>query len=410
MELNEILLYLNPTRLIGTRWRPLTIVGPPESGKTTLSLFLAQKIVEIQGEEDTNIILSKRLKTAIDHMDDKRYQVLIIDDAVRFQYSRYFSSTEGRIAVSNYYEIRHIYNQYRKQHRDAVIVIMFLTQRWRDLSPQFREAPIVMFKGTLTSIEANRDIKKLIGEYFNILRDITREIYVFSNDEAKSKAVVTTSWLDSFILSGIRELKPRNINYIEEEESIEDLVEQFVEAILTKFSEKVLKVPNSIIRGFIRQYAIEHGIDVIPLDSVDIAKYRAYEIYGLATEQPEVNIREMAEEIVEEYVLKNPAKWDILMEDEKIGLALYYYPFLNNNDAKKIVKIVDFITANMGIKTRYITTSQAAALLGVSKRTIINMIHKNKITDITETEGGHYRVNISEILQIKNRKNGKNGK
>ena len=189
MRAEDIWGYLHP-RLKGTRWRPITLVGPPESGKTNAAFFFTSLILHDYGEDKVNIVYAKKFKSAIKYLDKRPYQVMIIDDAVRFQYSRFSISREGRLVIADYYEIRHVYNKYRKKHRDAVLFMIFVTQRWRDLAPQFRSAPLVLFKGTLSNFHDNRDIEKHLGtEYFNILREITRRIYAFSDDTAKEEGL-----------------------------------------------------------------------------------------------------------------------------------------------------------------------------------------------------------------------------
>ncbi len=55
-KINEIVNYLMPERLHAIHWRPVVIVGAPESGKTNLSFFLAERLIKKFGEENVNVI------------------------------------------------------------------------------------------------------------------------------------------------------------------------------------------------------------------------------------------------------------------------------------------------------------------------------------------------------------------
>ncbi|MEX2689618.1 MAG: helix-turn-helix domain-containing protein [Candidatus Njordarchaeum guaymaensis] len=402
MKVDDIWGYLNP-KLKGTRWRPVTIVGPPESGKTTMAQFISSLIIGEHGEDKVNLIYAKKLKNAIKYLDEKPFQLILIDDAVRYQYSRYTLTREGRMIIADYYEIRHVYNKYRKKHRNAALFIFFITQRWRDLSPQFREAPLIFFKGTLVSFENNRDIERVVGtQYFNILRELTRRIYALSDDTAKSEAVAHTAWMERYHVQGIK-LVNLDLRLVDEDERPEDLAEDLADEILQHFGHKTLILPTPVIKGFLRQYAMKHGLDFIPLDAIDIAKFRAYERWGLPEQIPDEEIKRLAENIVNNLMKMNEIKkWLNYSHEERLGYILYAAPHLKEREARKILRIINYLLTKMGIdtKTKWLTAGEAAKILGISSRTITRYIQKGMFQNVMKVPGGHYRIALSDVLRI----------
>jgi len=84
MSENDILEYLFPSEINYVLWRPITVIGLPSSGKTNFSLYIA-KLVRDRYPGDVNVVYTNNLRVAIDRLDDRLVQVLIIDDAIRHQ-------------------------------------------------------------------------------------------------------------------------------------------------------------------------------------------------------------------------------------------------------------------------------------------------------------------------------------
>ena len=195
--MESILKYLFPPEITHIHWRPMTIVGLPETGKTNLSFFLAQKIINKFGDNNVNFIYTQDLRKALYLIDRKMIQVIVIDDAIRYQYSGTF--VQDKEIIADYFEIRHIFGRLREK---GIVYVMFLTQRWYNLDPAFRNSPIVVFKSLLMDKKDNEMIKKLIGEhYYNELKRITKNIYTENKD--RDKAIITTAWGETRIISGI---------------------------------------------------------------------------------------------------------------------------------------------------------------------------------------------------------------
>ena len=395
-EFNEIMSYLLPAKK-DIRLRRVTIVGEPEAGKTNLAFYLAQRIIEERGEDKVNVVYTKRLKDAIKYMDQKPYQLLLIDDAVRYQYSRVSVTKEGRIQIADFYEIRHVYRKMQNMKKSATITIIFITQRWRDLAPQYRNAPVVFFKSVLTDPDDRRLMLKMIGpEYFNILQDITRRIFALSDDRAKGEAVITTSWGNKYHLRGIP-IAERHFELIESEEKPEDIIDELADELLDHFQEKTLYLPVSILRGYLRTYAIKEGIDTVFLDAIDVAKYRAYKMFGWGIE----GIVDRAEypEIINK-LLEGPLDFDDT--EYMIGRILSIDSRLSISEAKKLIKIAYARAKEKGLIKEdkdWVTLEEAALLLGVTKRTIWNYIRDGLIIQ-RKYKGRKIVVRKSEILDL----------
>lgn len=195
MKASELLArYLVPPYDKKIRFRHLTIVGLPESGKTTLAMRIAE-YVKKAFRKNVNLIYTRDLRVAIDSLNNDEYQLVIVDDAVRYQHSR--RSMQHHDIVADFYEIRHIFE---KQHEQGILSIIFLTQRFQSLDVVFRNAPIVIFKTVLTDPYDNKLIQKLVGaKLYRALEEITRKIYLEAKDSSKSYCVLTTAWGDKML-------------------------------------------------------------------------------------------------------------------------------------------------------------------------------------------------------------------
>ena len=210
----------------------MTIVGLPGSGKTNFALYLAREIRKRYPGE-TNIIYTNYLRKGIELLDNRLIQVIIIDDAIRFQGSYTFQ--RDRELVADYFEIRHIFEKKRDK---GVLIIMFITQRFYNLDPTFRNSPILAFKSLLMDKRDNDLIRNYVGNaYYEVLKEITKNIYLNHSD--LDKAVITTSWGETFLMHDIPLIKNLKIKYyyISSEEKGNGKLE-----MLKKLDEKDIKI------------------------------------------------------------------------------------------------------------------------------------------------------------------------
>lgn len=211
MSENDILEYLFPEDFPDTLLRSVTIVGLQGSGKTNLSFFLAKQYLDKYGPENVNVVYSRSFRSAIANMNYKQIQVLIVDDAVRYQYSG-ISRSRDRDIIADYFEIRHLFKKYKKE---GLLVTIFITQRFRNLDPAFRNSPILIFKTILQDPSDNDLIKQFLGQaYFEKLAEITKNIYTKHRDF--DKAIVKVAWGPVFLLDNIPKVTLSNIIYAKE--------------------------------------------------------------------------------------------------------------------------------------------------------------------------------------------------
>ena len=148
---------------------------------------------------------------------------------------------------------------------------------------------------------------------------------------------------------------------------------------------------------------LENGDEAVPLEIIDIARYIAYEKYGLPEEKKELDLVEIADKIVEK-IRDEPEFWFKLNYDQKVGFILSEEPKLKFSDAKKILRIIAYKLKRAGIDyddgRTWITSNQAALILNVSTKTIHNYIKKGLLSAI-KLPGGYYRLDLDSVLKLK---------
>lgn len=327
-KINEIVNYLMPS-LRGIHWRPVVIVGAPESGKTNLAFYLAQRLIEKFGEDKVNLIYVRFFRNALSFFNKKQYQIIIVDDAVRYQYSRFGMTSEGISTIADYYEIRHILRR-KSGISKAGILIFFITQRYRALSTDLRNAPLIFFKSLLTDYYELEYLRKTLRpEYYRILVNITKRIYGLGEEAAKGEFIAITAWGSQYYVRGIPKVK---IDMKPMDEDAEDIVEIALKKVLEEFGDDILNIPDQVIKGYITKLEKEFGTK-LPGNIAYLAKYEAFKRTKRIEKTPKI-IDKINGEI--------PKIWHQLSKSEKIGLILDKNPDLSIKDAVKIMHILDY--------------------------------------------------------------------
>ena len=170
------------------RHRHLLIAGLPESGKTIQANYLARYALKKYGSGLVNIVAVNSTADAIDQMDSKPVQLIIIDDAIKEANSRLSGRNAGDI--SDFYQIRHVFEE-RSRSLNGIVITIYISQRFKSLDIVFRNAHAIIFKTVATDPEDAKAIRKYIGkEPYDYLQNITNRIYYEADDLAKSEAVV----------------------------------------------------------------------------------------------------------------------------------------------------------------------------------------------------------------------------
>lgn len=170
------------------RHRHAVVFGMPECGKTTLMNWLAHQALNRYGDERVNIVARYSIADALESLDNKPVQLLIIDDAVRHANSRRGLAHAEDIA--DFYEIRHIYDG-AAGTKTGIVITVWASQRFMSLDIVFRNAHALIFKTSAVDPSDSNLILKYIGpKAVKELEMITYRIYHDADDEAKSTSVV----------------------------------------------------------------------------------------------------------------------------------------------------------------------------------------------------------------------------
>ncbi len=169
-------------------WHHGCVVGFPGSGKTEQFKFKANYINNLYGQHRVNIVYCDDLLIAIDQMNSKDVQYLIIDDATKNASSTDMMRKDAQLAAGLFQRMRHVYeDKYKRTH--GIIIVDFGFQRWSELRPSYRAGNAVIFK---TPLYEPKDedwmIERLGRTWYNRLCDIGLEISL-GNDKVKNISV-----------------------------------------------------------------------------------------------------------------------------------------------------------------------------------------------------------------------------
>lgn len=168
------------------RDRSRIIVAAKEAGKSTFARAQAQKAYSTYGD-DVNVIATYSIKLAMERMNNRPVQYIIVDDAMSEQNSNDIKAVK---IGTEFMRIRHIYED-RNKTDTGVVITDFLTQRWIGIHPMFRSnAHCFIFKSILTNPKDNNDIRTFVGpRAYAELEDISRRIYEERDDSAKGECI-----------------------------------------------------------------------------------------------------------------------------------------------------------------------------------------------------------------------------
>ena len=225
------------------------IVGPMNSGKTTLSLtfsyaverFYSRKICnenECRGPYNVVTIVAPSLPIAVSKVPDGSEIInLVVDDAPILQFAAK-REKEDVYLVGIFFLIRHIVLQ--KSRSAKYVVVMFNTQRYKSLDIVFRSAPLVIFKALLGTKEELLEMRRELGaDLFRALMDITRGIYIEDDEFYYRFYVYRTLWLERSVVELEKTAKPSNLIVAKEER--EETIRSLLEGKLLHDPKKMVK-------------------------------------------------------------------------------------------------------------------------------------------------------------------------
>jgi hypothetical protein len=175
-----------PTNAV--RHRHGVIFGMMESGKTSLFNALALEARRRYGS-DLNIIPCYSIRRAMDLINGKKVQLILVDDAIREANAR--QSMKQAQDIADFYQIRHLYEDIAKD-RAGIVITMWGCQRFKSLDIVFRQGHVLFFKTSAVDPDDAKLIRDYVGPAgFEELQRITERIYIESDDAAKGQSVIS---------------------------------------------------------------------------------------------------------------------------------------------------------------------------------------------------------------------------
>lgn len=140
------------------------IVGGQGSGKSILLGFMHQHALRTYGPGMVHCIHTDDIRVALDLLDDKPVQLVIIDDAMTNASSReVYKQTD---IIKTYNRSRHVYAD-RLGGKPGLIIYLWAWQRFGELDPAFRQGDAVIFKTGIAEPAEKRLITQFIGPWYS---------------------------------------------------------------------------------------------------------------------------------------------------------------------------------------------------------------------------------------------------
>jgi len=169
------------------RHRVACFVGMQDSGKSVTSNFIVSQAIDFYGKENVNVIHTDDPRVALELIDGRPVQIMVIADATSKASSREIhKQTEF---LKHYNRSRHIFEE-RYPGKPGIMMYLFDWQRWKELDPALRAAHILFFKTGMIDKQDKSDLRDKLGEdYYRALGDIWDRMER-GDDDIKSLSVV----------------------------------------------------------------------------------------------------------------------------------------------------------------------------------------------------------------------------
>lgn len=192
------------------RHRHLVLFGLPECGKTELLNAIAHQALKTYGKDKVNVIAVYQISDAMELIDHRQVQLLIVDDAVKNANSRKAATNADDVA--DFYEVRHIFER-RADAMAGVVITIWAAQRFKSLDIVFRNAHMIIFKTAAVDPSDAKEIQRYVPTFaYERLQTITRKIYEDADDSVKSESIAHFPFSDE---TGVfrHELHPRILDF-----------------------------------------------------------------------------------------------------------------------------------------------------------------------------------------------------
>lgn len=210
----------------------MLVVGDQGCGKSVQLVYYYSRACEIYGEEKVNCIHTDDIRVALDQLDDRPVQLVIIDDAMSNASSReVFNQTE---IIKVYNRSRHVYME-KLNGKEGVILYIWAWQRFGELDPAFRQGNILVFKSGIAEPRERKAIESFLGSWYTRVLWQIWDTMSRGNNDVKNVSVARIASLDRNIGVGMyRSAKVdcpnypeiiKSEDYFKNEESEDELLE-----------------------------------------------------------------------------------------------------------------------------------------------------------------------------------------
>lgn len=183
--------------------KSMGLVGVPGTGKSSYMNFLADYIKrfweKLYGKGCVNLMRVDNVQVAIDHIDDRRFHLIIIDDAMNAQDSRQCLKGDAVTSTQQYMMIRHIADERSREGQGGVIYVLFGFQSPKGIDVRFREQlHVTIYKHYYQHCNLEKIIKD--SEVLGQLKEITRQEFQFNQFDYRQYAVGVCLWGDLVLM------------------------------------------------------------------------------------------------------------------------------------------------------------------------------------------------------------------
>lgn len=210
----------------------MLVVGDQGCGKSAQLVYYYDKACKIYGRENINTIYTDDIRVALDKLNDKPVQLVIIDDAMTYASSReVFSQTE---IIKVYNRSRHVYME-RLNGREGLILYIWAWQRFGELDPAFRQGNILIFKSGIAEKRERAAIEGFLGKWYTRVLWQIWDTMSRGNNLVKNTSVARIASMDERLGVGLYKSKyierpdfPEIIeskDYFKDESSEDELLE-----------------------------------------------------------------------------------------------------------------------------------------------------------------------------------------
>lgn len=178
----------------------MLVVGDQGCGKSMQLVYFYEKACDWYGAENMNTIYTDDIRVALDMLDDRPVQLVIIDDAMSNASSReVFNQTE---IIKVYNRSRHVYME-RLNGKEGLILYIWAWQRFGELDPAFRQGNIIIFKSGIAEPRERQAIQGFLGQWYTKILWQIWDMMSRGNNDIKSVSVARIASLDENTGTGI---------------------------------------------------------------------------------------------------------------------------------------------------------------------------------------------------------------